>query len=233
VVHEHVRKHLVSGWAPGEWEAVGVDHPVAKLYRAGRQNEGDRLLREYTAAHEAGHAVLGLLVGLDVREVVVAHLHEIVDAHVAGAAGGGSTLGYIVYQHPTGAPPDPVASALHCLAGIAGHGLVYGDEWGLGAAAWTAPAALGALRGEPNGPGRPGAAGGDAWEARAIIRPVILSGRRFLGQSTTGGAMVAALEQAEALLLARRGALLRLAGHLVNYGRADRATIGALMEVPE
>ena len=217
MVHEQVRRHIQSGWSPGEWEAVGLAHPVIRLYLAGRKADGDRLLREYTAAHEAGHAVLGLAVGLDVERVVVAHLHEIGDT---------GTLGYTEYRQTRRTREDPYAGALNCLAGIAGHGLVYGDPWGLDAAAWSAPGTFGGLRDEAE-------AGGDAWEARALIRPIILRGERFLGQSTVGGAMEAAIEQAEALLLPRRGALLRLAGHLLSYGTADRATIDQLLALPE
>lgn len=214
MVHEQVRKHISSGWSDEEWQWVALSHPVARLYLAGRRDDAHKLLREFTAAHEAGHALLGLRVGLDVRRVVVAHLHEV------GQAG---TLGYTEYRSTLGrrGGNDPVGEALHCLAGIAGHGLVYGDEWCLDQAAWTPAGELPSLRGEEG-------AGGDAWEARELIRPVILRGERFLGQSTVGGAMVAAIEQAEALLLPMHGALLELAGHLLAYGQADRSVIDAI-----
>ena len=222
MVHEAVRRHIQSGFGRGEWEQLAPAHPVARLYLAGRRADGDRLLREYTAAHEAGHAVLGLTVGLDVCEVVVAHLHEIPQAH------GGGTLGYVQYRVSARRGPDPVAAVLHDMAGIAGHSVVYGDQWCLDGASWTSPGELAPLRDEDDE-----GVGGDAWQAREKIRPIILSGRRFLGQSTVGGAMVAAVEQAEALLVARRGALLRLAGHLLSYGKADRAVIDQIVSLPE
>ena len=215
MVHEQVRKHISSGWSEEEWRWVAMSHPVARLYLAGRKQDAHKLLREFTAAHEAGHALLGLRVGLDVRRVVVAHLHEIEQA---------GTIGYTEYRSPLGrrAERDRTGEALHCLAGIAGHGLVYGDEWCLDQAAWTAPGDLASLRDEAG-------AGGDAWEARELIRPVILRGERFLGQSTVGGAMVAAIEQAEAMLLPLRARLLELAGHLLAYGVADRSTLDAIV----
>jgi hypothetical protein len=220
-MHEAVRRHIQSGFGRGEWEQLAPAHPVARLYLAGRNADGDRLLREYTAAHEAGHAVLGLTVGLDVREVVVAHLHEIPQAP------GGGTIGYAQYRVGRHAP-DPIATVLHDLAGIAGHSVLYGDQWCLDGASWTAPGELAPLRDEGSDD-----VGGDAWQAREHIKPIILRGERFLGQSTVGGAMVAAVEQAEALLVARRGALLRLAGHLLSYGKADRAVIDQIVALPE
>lgn len=218
MVHEFVRRHIQTGFAPGEWELVGLAHPVVQLYVRGRRADGDRLLREYTAAHEAGHAILGLTLGLDVRRVVVAHLHEMQQ---------GGTIGFAEYRQTRRTAANPLAAILHCLGGIAGHGLVYGDQWCLDHAAWTAPGEVAALRDEQRD------AGGDAWEARELIRPLILRGERVLGQPTVGGAMVAAVEQAEALLLPRRGALLRLAGHLLAYGKADRAVIDQMLELPE
>lgn len=218
MVHEFVRKHIASGFAPGEWELIGLAHPVVQLYVRGRRADGDRLLREHTAAHESGHAILGLTLGLDVRRVVVAHLHEIQQ---------GGTIGFAEYRQTRRTAADPLAAILHCLGGIAGHGLVYGDQWCLDHAAWTAPGEVAGLRNEDAG------VGGDAWEARSLIRPAIIAGQTVLGQRTVGDAMCAALEQAEALLLPRRGALLRLSGHLLEYGRVDRATINAIMELPE
>jgi hypothetical protein len=223
VVHEAVRRHIQSGFGRGEWEQLAPAHPVARLYLAGRRADGDRLLREYTAAHEAGHAIMGLTVGLDVCEVVVAHLHEIPQT-------GAATIGYSQYRVSRRElrNPDPVATVLHDLAGIAGHSVVYGDQWCLDGASWTAPGEVAPMRDEDTSD-----VGGDAWQAREKIRPIILSGQRFLGQSTVGGAMVAAVEQAEALLVARRGALLRLAGHLLSYGKADRAVIDQIVGLPE
>lgn len=223
MVHEAVRRHIQTGFGRGEWEQLAPAHPVARLYLRGRRAEGDRLLREYTAAHEAGHAILGLTVGLDVCEVVVAHLHEIPQEGAVGEV----TLGYSQYRLGR-REPDPIATVLHDLAGIAGHSVLYGDQWCLDGASWTPPGEVALLRDEDTSD-----VGGDAWQAREKIRPIILRGERFLGQTTVGGAMVAAVEQAEALLVARRGALLRLAGHLLSYGQADRAVIDRIVSLPE
>jgi hypothetical protein len=218
VVHDVVRRHIVAGWTDDEWSAASAGHPVFRLVQQGREADAWRLLRSWTAAHEAGHALMGLVVGLDVREVVVAHLHEFGRQQ--------QTIGYTQYRRRRD-DPDPVGEALHCLAGIAGQGLLFPDPWCLDTAAWVAPGEVDPLRDEDNGQG------GDAWEARALIRPVVLRGERFLGQPTVGGAMVAALEQAEALLLQRRGALLRLSGHLLAYGKADRSVIDGILALPE
>jgi hypothetical protein len=50
-------------------------------------------------------------------------------------------------------------------------------------------------------------------------------GQRVLGKVTAAEMLVAAYEQAEAILAGCRGRLLRLAGHLLSEGAADRSVI--------
>jgi hypothetical protein len=215
-MHEQIRRYIQTGFAPDEWQLIGLNHPVIRLYLKGHRADGDRLLRDFTAAHEAGHCLMAKHVGVDVRRVVIGHLHEIP---------GGSTLGFTEYRvHKR---RDPIGEALLNLAGICGHAVVYGDEWALDQAAWTAPEDTSTLRDEARN------AGGDAWEVRELIRPIILRGEPFLGQSTVGGAMLAALDHAEQILLGYRGRLLRLAGHLIQYGQADRSVIDQIAALPE
>ena len=210
-MHERIRRHIGTGFSPGEWQLLALDHPVSRLYQAGKTAEGDRLLREYTAIHESGHAIMGRLVGVDVERIVVAHLHE-VDGRNDG------TLGFIEYRVSRGQQSDPVVALLMNLAGIAGHEVAYNSGWGLDGAAWTPRGGTAQLRDEE-------AVGGDLWEAREAVKAEVLAGRRVLGRSTTAEALEAGFEQAEAMLLGARGRLLALAGHLIVYGQARRADI--------
>jgi hypothetical protein len=209
-MHERIRRAIGTGFGAGEWQLLSRSHPVARLYAARKHADGDRLLREYTAAHEAGHAVMARLIGVDVQRVVVAHLHEV------DAMTGGGTLGFNEYR--VRGDLEPTTELLLNLGGIAGHETVYNNGWGLDAGAWTPAGALDDLRGE-------GVAGGDLWEARECAKREILAGRRVLGRSTTADALEAGFAQAEGLLLGARGRLLALAGHLLAYGQADRADI--------
>ena len=220
-MHERTRRALErGGWTDEEWERASWDHPVGRLYAAGRGQDAARLLREYACAHEAGHAVLGSVVGYRPELVVVGHLHEL------GGQARNQTAGYTLSSYRRGDPPTPEAVAMYCLGGIAGVDVVYPSGWGLDRGAFLPPAAVKDLRDE-------GAAGGDVWEARDAIRLVVTAGGRVLGQPTVGGALVAAMEQAEAILLGHRGKLLRLSAHLLSYGKADRSVIEDCLSLPE
>ena len=76
-MHSRIRRAIGTGFHEGEWRLLSLDHPVSRLYQTGKTAEGDRLLRDMTAAHEAGHAVMGRLVGVDVERIVIGHLHEV------------------------------------------------------------------------------------------------------------------------------------------------------------
>lgn len=225
-MHEQIRRAIGTGWTPAEWREVAVSHPVLRRHLAGDVTGAHTLLREYTAAHEAGHAVVGMLVGAKLRRVEIAHLHEIEQS---------GTVGFNEYTWPWSgrrtvvSPPEGerlVAELLMDLGGIAGHEVIYNNGWGLDAAAWTDPTESGSLRGEAE-------VGGDLYEARKRVRGAILHGERVLGRATTADALLAAYEQAEGLLVGRRGTLLRLAGHLLAYGKADRTVIEACWGVGE
>ena len=213
-MHSRIRKAIGTGFHAGEWQLLALDHPVARLYQANRANEGDRLLRDYTAAHEAGHAVMGHLVGVEVERIVIGHLHE-VDGRVDG------TLGFTEYRVSRRQAGDQLVQVLMNLAGVAGHEVVYNNGWGLDAAAWAPAGETATLRDETR-------VGGDLWEAREAIKREVLAGRRVLGRATTADALVAGFEQAEAMLLGCRGRLLALAGHLIVYGQARRADLDAI-----
>lgn len=215
-MHPQIKRAIGVGFSPEEWHLIALGHPVLRLHLAGKVDQAHRLLREYTAAHEAGHALLGLTVGAQIERVEIAHLHEIERT---------GTLGFNEYGWPRRARTLE-AELLMDLAGIAGHEVIYGNGWGLDAAAWTDPSQTGTLRGEPG-------VGGDLYEARTRVRGEILAGRRVLGRSNTADALVSAYEQAEGILLGARGRLLRLAGHLLHYGKADGETIEAVWGLPE
>jgi hypothetical protein len=112
------------------------------------------------------------------------------------------------------------------LAGIAGHELVYGNGWGLDRAAWTPPEGVDQLDGE-------GVGGGDVWTAREELKRQHRMGQRVLGKVTAAEMLVAAYEQAEAILAGCRGRLLRLAGHLLSEGAADRSVITGIYGLGE
>lgn len=215
-MHEQIRRAIGTGWSAEEWDAVKHGHPVYDLHLRGRVREAHLLLREYTAAHEAGHAIVGRLVGATIHRVEIARLDEIERS---------GTLGFNEYSWPwrgrrsaVAGEERLVAELLMDLAGIAGHEAIYNNGWGLDAAAWSEPHAYAALNGE-------GDVGGDLFEARNRVRGAILAGGRVLGRTTTADALLAAFEQAEALLLGRRATLLRLAGHLLAHGTADRSVV--------
>jgi len=218
-VHERIRRRLVMPWTEAEWTVASMGHPVARLYLKGEADAGNRLLREYTAAHEAGHALMATHVGMRVRRAQIATLRVIEDAETGTAM----CLGFCEYQDRA---HDVVSDLLVDLAGIAGHELVYGNGWGLDSAAWTAPEDVGELADE-------GIAGGDVWTARETIKRQMRMGRRVLGKATTVEALVAAYEQAEAILNGCRGRLLRLAGHLLSEGAADRSVIRSTYDLGE
>lgn len=219
-MHPQVKQALGVGWTPQEWQLVSLGHPVLRLHLQGQSAAAHKLLREYTAAHEAGHAVVGKIVGAEVHRIEIAMLHEIERE---------GTLGFAEYSWPRQGGQKGgglEAEALMDLAGIAGHEVVYNNGWGLDAAAWTEPGQTAGLRGEEE-------VGGDLYEARRRVRAQILAGGKVLGRSNTADALVSLYEQAEALLIGRRGTLLRLAGHLLAYGRADRETVEAIWGVGE
>ena len=211
-MHSRIRKAIGTGFHAGEWQLLAFDHPVSRLYQARKTAEGDRLLRDYTAAHEAGHAIMGRLVGVDVERIVIGHLHE-VDGRVDG------TLGFTEYRVSRRQGQDPVTKVLMDLGGIAGHEVVYNNGWGLDAAAWTPRGGTAQLRDEDS-------VGGDLWEAREAVKREVFAGRRVLGRANTADALLAGFEQAEAMLLGARGRLLALAGHLIAYGRGGPARPG-------
>lgn len=213
-MHSRIRKAIGTGFNPGEWQLLALDHPVARLYQQGKTAEGDRLLREFTVIHEAGHAIVARLTGFEVERVVVAHLHE-----VDGRADG--TLGFTEYGARRSRHPGLLGDLLVTLGGVAGHEALYANGWGLDAAAWTPRGGTAQLRDEA-------AVGGDLFEARRLVFQEIRAGRRVLGRSNTADALLAGFENAEALLLGNRGRLLALAGHLLSYGRAERADIDAI-----
>ncbi len=219
MVHERIRRRLAQPWTEAEWQIASMAHPVARLYLMGETDGGNRLLREYTAAHEAGHALMAAHVGMRVRRAVVAPL-SVVEAAPSGVS---LCLGFCEYQDRA---RDVVSDLLVDLAGIAGHELVYGNGWGLDAAAWTAPEDVGQLADE-------GISGGDVWVARETIKREMRAGERVLGKTTTVDALVAAYEQAEAILTGCRGRLLRLAGHLLQHGEADRSVIRETYDLGE
>lgn len=212
-MHPQIKRAIGIGWDPEEWALVALGHPVLRLHLAGKVDQAHRLLREMTAAHEAGHAVIGRTAGAEIYRIEIAHLHEIERS---------GTLGFNEYGWPRRARTLE-AELLMDLGGIAGHEVVYNNGWGLDAAAWTEPSGTGCLRGEPS-------VGGDLYEARQRVRTEIFAGRRVLGRSNTADALVSAYEQAEAILVGRRGTLLALAGHLLAHGKADRDVIDAIWE---
>lgn len=213
-MHSRIRRHIGCGFAPGEWEQLATAHPVARLYQQGERDQGDRLLREYTVIHEAGHGIVARLTGFEVERVVVAHLHE-VDGREDGA------LGFTEYGARRSRHPGLLGDLLVTLGGVAGHEALYANGWGLDAAAWTPAGGTAQLRDEAS-------VGGDLFEARRLVFQEIRAGRRVLGEATTADALLAGFENAEALLLGNRGRLLALAGHLLAYGRAERADIDAI-----
>ena len=216
-MHERIRRAIGTGWTTEEWAHVAMGHPIARLLMQRKRSEADALLRQYTAVHEAGHGLMAKLIGVDVEQIVIGHLHEVQ---------GATTLGFTEYRVDRRRPLDAAAWVLLDLAGIAGHETVWPHGWGLDQAAWTPPGETGALRGEA-------VAGGDLWEARERIKHEVIAGRRVLGKTTTADALVAAYEQTEALLMGCRGRLLRLSGHLMQYGSADRTVIASIFDLGE
>lgn len=216
-MNERVRARLAMPWTEREWAVASAGHPVARLYVEGDTRAGNRLLREYVAAHEAGHALMAAHVGMRVRRVRVATEVEV------AVAEGAVALGFCEYQEQT---VDVVSEVLVALAGVAGHEVIYSNGWGLDSAAWTPPEDVGELDGE-------GIAGGDVWVAREALKRQQRMGRRVLGRATTAEMLVAAYEQAEAILMSSRGRLLRLAGHLIVHSGADRSVIQDIYEMGE
>ena len=215
-MHERIRRSIGVGYTPSEWHLVAMGHPVLRLHLQGKTDDAHKLLRQYTAAHEAGHGVMGKIVGAEVHRIEIAHLHEMERS---------GTLGFNEYSWPRRAQTLE-AEVLMDLAGVAGHDVIYGNGWSLDAAAWTEPGEVDGLRDEE-------AVGGDMFEARRRVRGAILAGGKVLGRSTTADALVSLYEHAESLLIGRRGTLLRLAGHLLAYGRADRETLEGIWAAGE
>ena len=208
-MHENIRRAIGTGWTEREWRQVALAHPVFRLYLQHKQADAHRLLREYSAAHEAGHVVMAMVVGARVHRAEVASLHEIEES---------GTLGFAEYSFNRRAHPGVLGEVLLDLAGIAGHEVIYNNGWGLDAAAWTEPDAVGSLRGEAR-------VGGDLYEARERVKRSILAGFPVLGKANTADALVAAFEQAEGILAGNRGRLLAFAGRLLSHGKIDRSVI--------
>jgi len=141
-VHERIRRAIGTGWTTEEWAHVAMGHPIARLLMQRKRSEADALLRQYTAVHEAGHGLMAKLIGVDVEQIVIGHLHEVQ---------GATTLGFTEYRVDRRRPLDAAAWVLLDLAGIAGHETVWPHGWGLDQAAWTPPGETGALRGGHTG----------------------------------------------------------------------------------